>query len=57
MSRFSKQELLDYINIQTVNSMATLANSQLPSGQGLDMNGLRAGIVGDFKVKTFIEAT
>jgi hypothetical protein len=46
MSRFSKQELLDYINVQTVNSMATLANSQLPSGEGLDMNGLRAGIVG-----------
>ena len=46
MSRFSKQELLDYINIETVNDMATLANSQLPSGQSLDMNGLRDGIVG-----------
>jgi len=44
MARFTKQELLDSINVQAVNDIVTLSGSKLPSGQSSSMQDIREGV-------------
>jgi hypothetical protein len=45
MSRFNRQGILDSINVQLVQDLATLALTKLPSGQSLTMPQIRDGVV------------
>jgi hypothetical protein len=44
MARFTKQQLLDSINVQAVNDIVTLSGSKLPSGQSSSMQDIREGV-------------
>jgi len=48
MARFTKTELLDYIQNQTLTNVQSALSSGLPSGQELTMSAMRDGIVSGF---------